>query len=458
MDNFMMQLADKINAQNMIRANTSAEVEELGHIKGQIEALQATVDQAKEMMERLTEITQQNMALAEEAAKKTANEVTNEATDEATKEATKEAINEASKESLRESEQPKLDEDILYIIEEEVSQLSKKMEEIKSSLQEERDQQLSECSAVSANEGISLGLEDIKGRLTALEKMTSEVSDQVTRSVQAALGQDDQADFDAFDEEEAIDQLRELMDQLREEYAAQKLELLEKQTQNQKQMQETMEQLLEKSDSERVEQIRMCELVERLREECGSQKEEQGRLYEELSRFMKEQEQKDGSLDQAELFNDMKLELSRLDEHLTNIGANATTKNAENTNSLRHFLQENFDKLQEASKKNGEETEDGEEFRKLLEEFIAKQPERDAKLEDRLTKMHEGLREGYHKECVKVYRNVQAAFSEENQRQTAMLEEKMGKASGSAKVAMIFSILAFLMSLAGVVLQVLKML
>ena len=479
MDNFMMQLTDRINAQDMIRANTSAEVEELGRVKGQIEALQATVDQAKEMMERLAEITQQNLALAQENAKENA------------KEAEIEAVKEISGETLPEAEQPKLDEDILYIIEEEVSQLSKKLED----------------------RNVTPGLEEIKDRLAALERMTAEVTEQVTRSVQTALEQNDQEDFDAFDEEEAIGQLQELMNQLREEYGAQredqgrlreqmdqlrgefgdqKQELVEKEMQNQEQLlknvkqlleeygaqkedqgklQELMDQLLEEYGAQREDQGRLRELMDQLREENGEQKQElvekQAQNQEQLLKTMKQlleeyaseqREQQNASLDQAELFNDMKLELSRLDEHLTNVGASATTKNTENAESLKRFLQERFDRLQEASKKDEEEKEDGDEVQKLLEDLIAQLSEKDAKLEDRLTKMHEGLRDGYHKECVKVYRNVQAAFSEENQRQSAVLEEKMGKSSGSSKVAMIFSILAFLMSLASVVLQVLKML
>ena len=500
MDNFMMQLTDRINAQDMIRANTSAEVEELGRVKGQIEALQATVDQAKEMMERLAEITQQNLALAQENAKENA------------KEAEIEAVKEISGETLPEAEQPKLDEDILYIIEEEVSQLSKKLED----------------------RNVTPGLEEIKDRLAALERMTAEVTEQVTRSVQTALEQNDQEDFDAFDEEEAIGQLQELMNQLREEYGAQredqgrlreqmdqlrgefgdqKQELVEKEMQNQEQLlknvkqlleeygaqkedqgklQELMDQLLEEYCAQKEDQGKLQELMDQLLEEYGAQREDQGRLrelmdqlreengeqkqelvekqaqnQEQLLKTMKQlleeyaseqREQQNASLDQAELFNDMKLELSRLDEHLTNVGASATTKNTENAESLKRFLQERFDRLQEASKKDEEEKEDGDEVQKLLEDLIAQLSEKDAKLEDRLTKMHEGLRDGYHKECVKVYRNVQAAFSEENQRQSAVLEEKMGKSSGSSKVAMIFSILAFLMSLASVVLQVLKML
>ena len=479
MDNFMMQLTDRINAQDMIRANTSAEVEELGRVKGQIEALQATVDQAKEMMERLAEITQQNLALAQENAKENA------------KEAEIEAVKEISGETLPEAEQPKLDEDILYIIEEEVSQLSKKLED----------------------RNVTPGLEEIKDRLAALERMTAEVTEQVTRSVQTALEQNDQEDFDAFDEEEAIGQLQELMNQLREEYGAQredqgrlreqmdqlrgefgdqKQELVEKEMQNQEQLLKNVKQLLEEYSAQKEDQGQLRELMDQLLEEYGAQREDQGRLrelmdqlreengeqkqelvekqaqnQEQLLKTMKQlleeyaseqREQQNASLDQAELFNDMKLELSRLDEHLTNVGASAATKNTENAESLKRFLQERFDRLQEASKKDEEEKEDGDEVQKLLEDLIAQLSEKDAKLEDRLTKMHEGLRDGYHKECVKVYRNVQAAFSEENQRQSAVLEEKMGKSSGSSKVAMIFSILAFLMSLASVVLQVLKML
>jgi len=137
---------------------------------------------------------------------------------------------------------------------------------------------------------------------------------------------------------------------------------------------------------------------------------------------------------------EIKAELSGLDEHLTNVS----------NGKLDKLLEHN-----EKEENSGEALED---LKTLLEALKAGQEEKKKELEEKMTGVHEGLREGYHKECVKVYRNVQAAFTEENQRQTAQLEEKVGKLSGNSKMAMIFSILAFGMGLASVVLQLLSIL
>ena len=208
----------------------------------------------------------------------------------------------------------------------------------------------------------------------------------------------------------------------------------------------------------------LSSLQETLLEMQGVMRDTQGAVLDAQDAMSKTQEQvgrlgeKDN--EQGEGIADLKVELSRLDEHLTNVGASANSRTAESAEALRRFLAEQLDKLVKAKEQDQKEDKGSEieELKAILEEIKNLQDEKKSQIEERLTGMHEGLREGYHKECVKVYRNVQASFSEENQRQTVMLEEKMGKSSGSAKIAMIFSILAFGMSLAGVVLQVLSLL
>ena len=66
------------------------------------------------------------------------------------------------------------------------------------------------------------------------------------------------------------------------------------------------------------------------------------------------------------------------------------------------------------------------------------------------------LKEGYHRECVKVYRNVQAAFTEESEKQTALLTKEIELIKEKTRLTMIFSILAFATGLAGLVLQLLS--
>ncbi|MBO5986417.1 MAG: hypothetical protein J6Q02_06425, partial [Lachnospiraceae bacterium] len=79
-------------------------------------------------------------------------------------------------------------------------------------------------------------------------------------------------------------------------------------------------------------------------------------------------------------------------------------------------------------------------------------------LEEKLSGVQDGMREGYHKECVKVYRNVQAAFIEENGRQTELLKDAVKKSGGKQGLTLTFAILAFVMSLGTLAIQVLTML
>ena len=115
--------------------------------------------------------------------------------------------------------------------------------------------------------------------------------------------------------------------------------------------------------------------------------------------------------------------------------------------ALKHFLVERLSK-----QKAGPETSTS------LEDQQAILDEHKVQLDNKLTGMHESLREGYHKESVKVYRNVQAAFMEENEKQTIQLQQDLEKLQGKNSTAMIFSVLAFVTALAGVVMQVLSML
>lgn len=66
-----------------------------------------------------------------------------------------------------------------------------------------------------------------------------------------------------------------------------------------------------------------------------------------------------------------------------------------------------------------------------------------------------GSQEAIHKECVKVYRNVQAVVVEETARQAEEITNRIKEAKKKATGPMIMAALAFLASLAGVAFQVL---
>ena len=79
-------------------------------------------------------------------------------------------------------------------------------------------------------------------------------------------------------------------------------------------------------------------------------------------------------------------------------------------------------------------------------------------LEEKLAGLYEGLRDGYHKECVKVYRNVQAAFTEEKEKQTKHLSEEVARLEGKNQLTLFFAILACIIGLGNFVLLIFLML
>lgn len=79
---------------------------------------------------------------------------------------------------------------------------------------------------------------------------------------------------------------------------------------------------------------------------------------------------------------------------------------------------------------------------------------------DQLFERLDTVEENVHKECVKVYRNVQAVMVEESGKQAEALKEAAAdtkKSKGRMGFVMAFSVLAMLFSLTGVILQILNM-
>ena len=79
--------------------------------------------------------------------------------------------------------------------------------------------------------------------------------------------------------------------------------------------------------------------------------------------------------------------------------------------------------------------------------------------DDKLTEKFTTLEENVHKECVKVYRNVQAVVVEENSKQSDAMTETLsavGKMKGKTGAILSISIVALLASLGGVLLQLMQ--
>ena len=133
---------------------------------------------------------------------------------------------------------------------------------------------------------------------------------------------------------------------------------------------------------------------------------------------------------------------------------------------INRLVEESIRKIQELQQDNREL----EQFQKVLteqmsgveknicdkmEETLNSQPK------DQLSEKLSGVEENVHKECVKVYRNVQAVVVEESTKQNAMIEEmasEVKSAVGKAKIILGISIGVLIVSLAGTILQILNML
>ena len=87
-------------------------------------------------------------------------------------------------------------------------------------------------------------------------------------------------------------------------------------------------------------------------------------------------------------------------------------------------------------------------------------------VKEQISEKLESSNENVHKECVKVYRNVQAVVVEENNKQTESLKEAMKETvtaavkgfKGKLVAILIFSILSFLLAAGSVALQIMEML
>ena len=120
----------------------------------------------------------------------------------------------------------------------------------------------------------------------------------------------------------------------------------------------------------------------------------------------------------------------------------------ESVAAIRKMQQENTEKLQELQQ---EYTTKLEEIRQNTEELEELRKHLDEKLD--------GSDENVHKECVKVYRNVQAAVVEENEKQTEAIAGKIKESlNGKLNGVLGVSIAALLVAAADIVLHVLSIL
>ena len=120
---------------------------------------------------------------------------------------------------------------------------------------------------------------------------------------------------------------------------------------------------------------------------------------------------------------------------------------------MKQLVEEGSEKLQNAKV-------DGKEIDRLVQESIEKieqiqQQQNTEELQNALVDRISAAEENTHKECVKVYRNVQAVVVEENGKQTDSIAEAVNSVKGKLNAVLGISIAALVAAVGGVVFQVL---
>ncbi len=127
--------------------------------------------------------------------------------------------------------------------------------------------------------------------------------------------------------------------------------------------------------------------------------------------------------------------------------------------SLQKLQQENADKLAELGKQyTAKLAELGQQYTAKLEELQQSTEVLD-ELQKHIDEKLNTTEDNVHKECVKVYRNVQAAVVEENEKQTENIAEKVKESLGGKLNGVLgVSIAALVAAIADIVLHVLSIL
>lgn len=128
---------------------------------------------------------------------------------------------------------------------------------------------------------------------------------------------------------------------------------------------------------------------------------------------------------------------------------------------MKQLVEDASDKLENAKV-------DGDEINRLVAEGIVKISEMQAdtegleeiqdtldKLEQTIASKLESTNENIHKECVKVYRNVQASVVEENEKQSDNLRNSIHRVKGKVKAVLGVSIAALVISVVNLAFQIL---
>lgn len=433
MDTFMDKLSQKLNAQEIIRANTTAE---LGQVGEQIHELKECADRIQTAAQQMQE---ENSAYTERVGQMIREEFAKE------REMLSDLQAPSREVAASEPAAPvKGQDDIIFIVEEEVSQLAADFAQFRESYgSEEKSGSGLEEQISGLREEIRQAKQEIKDELNV--EMLDDPQEDFAEVLSGKLGEMQQS-FDRYEQSVHAQQ-----DDLAALIAAQSGELST--------LNSGMAAQRDGMSGLMGEMSAQSEGLSALKSEMAAQKEEMSGLRDVIRRFQEQiakvQEAQSGD---ETLLQEMRKELEILADRLTSVSESNAARNTETMEALKRFLVDRLDRMKPDQSMMDEQRAVLEEQKASIAEMQTALEETKAQMETKLTGVHEGLREGFHKECVKVYRNVQASMIEENEKQALKLEEITGKMKGNGSRAMIFSILAFAMALISVVLQVLNIL
>ncbi|MCR5459071.1 MAG: hypothetical protein K6F51_04145 [Acetatifactor sp.] len=421
MDTFMDQLAEKMNAQSIIRAN------EAGEMQAAAVRLQESADQMMQAAGRMEESVRLLREEYENGASRTVTETVKPAGDV----------------------KPVIDEDIIYIVEEEVTQLGKSLEEAK--------EQLTSIQWDLASKGAG-----VQAGTPAVKESTQSESEAATRNLDMAEIRENGAE------------LKHGIAVLQTSLAAIDLEIAR--------LQERLTGYGEDVSQTKEQSAGVKEILDDLREGIGGLRGELKGIRDDVGVLCANkgsQEElagiaagmdgiREGYVNLASGVNGIREGYADLASGVNGMREGYTGLTA-SVNDLRESIGRREDpaaRLQEITRELTKTSEKihadndciAEKLNVLTEELKAEREDQDKSLEEKLSGMNDELKEGYHKECVKVYRNVQGALKEENEKQAEQLAGEIGKLTGKGKLTLIFAILAFVMSLGSLTLQVLMML
>ena len=447
MDTFMDQLAEKMNAQNMIRAN------EAGEMQAAAVRLQESADQMTQAAGRVEESVR---LLREEYENGAARSVSEKTVGDV---------------------KPVIDEDVIYIVEEEVTQLGKSLDEAKEQLTAiqwelasrgagvQTSESVIPASAQSERESAALNLDmaeirengaDLKHGIAVVQTSLAAIDLEIARLQERFTGYGEdvsQTKGQVAGTKETLDDLREGIDGLRGELNELRGELL----------------ILGENNGSHEELAGLEASINGVREGYANLAANVNGIREGYVNLAADVNGiREGYASLAARVTDAREDYANLTAGVNGVRESHAGLVA-SINDLRESIGRREDpsaRLQEITRELTKTSEKihadndciADKLNVLTEELKADREDHDRLLEEKLSGMNDDLKEGYHKECVKVYRNVQGVLKEENEKQSEQLAGEIGKLTGKGKLTLIFAILAFVMSLGSLALQVLTML